>query len=48
VLESLDLPETVRLVLAIVVVEQPITRAEIAARRLEDSAARYSCCCATA
>src|SRR5438132_1552246 len=32
VLEPLDLPETVWLVLAIVVLEQPITRAEITAR----------------
>jgi chromosome segregation and condensation protein ScpB len=37
VLEPLDLPDTVWLVLAIVVLEQPITRAEIATRRLADS-----------
>jgi chromosome segregation and condensation protein ScpB len=37
VLEPLNLPDTVWLVLAIVVLEQPITRAEIAARRLADS-----------
>ena len=48
VIEPLDLPETVWLVLAIVVLEQPITRAEIAARRLADATARSSCCCATA
>src|SRR5439155_2047765 len=34
---ALDLPETVWLVLAIIILEQPITRAEIAARRLADS-----------
>jgi chromosome segregation and condensation protein ScpB len=37
VLEPLDLPENVWLVLAIVILEQPITRAEITARRLADS-----------
>jgi len=36
-LEPLELPETVWLVLAIVVLEQPVTRAEITARRLADS-----------
>jgi len=36
-LEPLDLPETVWLVLAIIILEQPITRAEITARRLADS-----------
>jgi hypothetical protein len=36
-IEPLDLPETVWLVLGIVVLEQPITRAEITARRLADS-----------
>jgi chromosome segregation and condensation protein ScpB len=37
VIEPLDLPETVWLVLAIIILEQPITRAEIATRRLADS-----------
>jgi chromosome segregation and condensation protein ScpB len=37
VLEPLDLPETVWLVLAIIILDQPITRAEITARRLADS-----------
>ncbi len=37
VLEPLDLPETVWLVLAIIILDQPITRAEIAARRMADS-----------
>ena len=37
VLEPLDLPETVRLVLAIIILDQPITRAEITARRTADS-----------
>jgi chromosome segregation and condensation protein ScpB len=37
VLEPLDLPETVWLVLAIVILDQPITRAEITARRMADS-----------
>ena len=37
VLEPLDLPETVWLVLAIIVLDQPITRAEITARRMADS-----------
>lgn len=36
-LQPLDLPETVWLVLAIIVIEQPITRADITARRLTDS-----------
>jgi len=37
VLEPLDLPETVWMVLAIIILDQPITRAEIAARRMADS-----------
>jgi chromosome segregation and condensation protein ScpB len=37
VLEPLDLPETVWLVLAIIILDQPITRAEITARRMADS-----------
>jgi len=37
VLEPLALPETVWLVLAIIILDQPITRAEIAARRMADS-----------
>jgi chromosome segregation and condensation protein ScpB len=37
VLKPLDLPETVWLVLAIVILDQPITRAEITARRMADS-----------
>jgi hypothetical protein len=37
VLDPLELPETAWLVLAIVVLELPITRAEIASRRLADS-----------
>ncbi|MDQ6672260.1 MAG: SMC-Scp complex subunit ScpB [Chloroflexota bacterium] len=36
-LEPLDLPETVWLVLAIIILDQPITRAEITARRMADS-----------
>jgi chromosome segregation and condensation protein ScpB len=36
-LEPLTLPDTVWLVLGVVVLEQPITRAEISARRLVDS-----------
>jgi chromosome segregation and condensation protein ScpB len=37
VLEPLDLPETVWLVLAIIILDQPITRVEITARRMADS-----------
>jgi chromosome segregation and condensation protein ScpB len=37
VMEPLDLPETVWLVLAIIILDQPITRAEICARRMADS-----------
>jgi chromosome segregation and condensation protein ScpB len=37
VIPPLDLPETVWLVLAIVILDQPITRAEITARRMADS-----------
>jgi len=37
VLQPLDLPEMVWLVLAIIVIEQPITRADITSRRLADS-----------
>jgi chromosome segregation and condensation protein ScpB len=37
VIEPLDLPETVWLVLAIIILDQPITRAEISARRMADS-----------
>jgi chromosome segregation and condensation protein ScpB len=37
VLKPLDLPETVWLVLAIIILDQPITRAEITARRMADS-----------
>ncbi|MDQ6670939.1 MAG: SMC-Scp complex subunit ScpB [Chloroflexota bacterium] len=36
-LEPLDLPETVWLVLAIIILDQPVTRAEITARRMADS-----------
>lgn len=36
VLQPLDLPETVWLVLASIVIEQPITRSDITARRLAD------------
>jgi chromosome segregation and condensation protein ScpB len=37
VMEPLDLPETVWLALAIIILDQPITRAEISARRMADS-----------
>jgi chromosome segregation and condensation protein ScpB len=37
VLEPLDLPDPVWLVLAIIILDQPITRAEITARRMADS-----------
>jgi chromosome segregation and condensation protein ScpB len=37
VMEPLELPETVWLVLAIIILDQPITRAEISARRMADS-----------
>jgi hypothetical protein len=45
VLEPLDLPDTVWLVLAIVVLEQPITRAEIARGGWLIATARFMRCC---